>query len=165
MAETANGAGAEALAEVLAAVAAALRVADARVEVSEAEDGGLLGRVDGEGVEAIVGRDGETIDALQYLCGQIVSRAEGTRRRVTIDAGDYRERRRERLERLARRAAEEALEYGDEIELDPMTPHDRRIIHMVLKEYEGIATRSEGEEPNRRIIVEPADEPAAEPAD
>ncbi|MEW6583319.1 MAG: R3H domain-containing nucleic acid-binding protein [Actinomycetota bacterium] len=157
MGEAASGPGAEALAEVLGAVAAALRVGDARVEVHEVEEGGLLGHVHGEGVDALVGRDGETIDALQYLCSQIVSRAEGTRRRVTIDAGDYRAQRRDRLERLARRAAEEALEHGDEIELDPMTPHDRRIIHMVLKEYEGISTRSEGEEPNRRIIVEPAD--------
>lgn len=152
-----NAAGADALTDVLTAVAAALKVGGATVTVEETEDGGLLGRVDGEGVEALVGRDGETIDALQYLCGQVVSKAEGARRRVTIDAGDYRAQRKERLERLAHRAAEAALEDGDEIELDPMTPHDRRIIHMVLKEYEGITTRSEGEEPNRRIIVEPAD--------
>lgn len=157
MAETAEGPGAEALAEVLGAVARAMGVDEPTVAVLPGPDGGLLGRVDGEGVDALVGREGETIDALQYLCGQIASRAEGTRLRVMIDAGDYRERRAASLERLARRAAEEVLEHGDEIELDPMTPHDRRLIHMVLKEYEGVLTRSEGEEPNRRIVVEPAE--------
>lgn len=157
MSENATGPGAEALVAVLDAVARALRIEGAEIAVLEGSEGGLLGRVDGEGAEALVGRDGETIDALQYLCGQIVSRAAGTRTRVTLDAGDYRARRAERLERLARRAAEEVMEHGDEIELDPMTPHDRRVIHMVLKEYPGVVTRSEGEEPNRRIIVEPAE--------
>lgn len=157
MAETATGPGAEALAEVLGAVARAMGVENASVAVLPSDEGGLLGRVDGEGVDALVGRDGETIDALQYLCGQIASRAEGARLRVVVDAGDYRARRAESLERLARRAAEEVLEHGDEIELEAMTPHDRRLIHMVLKEYDGVVTRSEGEEPNRRIVVEPAE--------
>lgn len=157
MAETMEGPGVDALGEVLGAVARAMGVSDPTVSVSAGPDGGLLGHVTGDGVEALVGREGETIDALQYLCGQIVSRAEGTRMRVMIDAGDYRARRAESLERLARRAAEEVLEHGDEIELDPMTPHDRRLIHMVLKEYDGVLTRSEGDEPNRRIVVEPAE--------
>jgi spoIIIJ-associated protein len=155
--ETVSGPGADALTDVLVAVAQAMGVEDAAVAVLPGPDGGLLGRVDGEGVDALVGREGETIDALQYLCGQIVSRAEGTRMRVMIDAGDYRARRAAALERLARRAAEEVLEHGDEIELDAMTPHDRRLIHMVLKEYDGVVTRSEGDEPNRRIVVEPAE--------
>jgi len=154
--QAAQGPGASALAEVLRAVADALGL-DARVEVLEGPEGSLIGRVDGEDVSALVGRDGETIDALQFLCAQIVSRAEGERRRVVIDAGDYRARRAERLERLAVRAAQEALEHGEEIELDAMAPHDRRIIHLALKDYPGIVTRSEGEEPHRRVIVEPAE--------
>jgi spoIIIJ-associated protein len=76
---------------------------------------------------------------------------------VTVDAGGYRAKHREGLERLAQRAAEEAISTGDEIELDPMNAQDRRIVHMALAEIEGVATRSEGDDPNRRIIVEPAE--------
>ncbi len=76
---------------------------------------------------------------------------------VALDVGGYRERRAAALRDLAARAASEAVEFGEEIELDPMTPHDRRIVHMELKENTAVVTRSEGDEPNRRIIVEPAD--------
>jgi spoIIIJ-associated protein len=112
----------------------------------------------GDGTSALIGRGGETIDALQYLLSQVASRAEGgARRRVALDADGYRARREAALVELAEQAAQEAVEYGDEIELDAMTPHDRRIVHMALKEKPGIVTRSEGEEPRRRIIVEPAE--------
>ena len=104
------------------------------------------------------GKGGETIDALQYLLSQIASRAEGgSRRRVSLDADGYRARRAAALEDLADRAAREAVEFGEEIELDPMTPHDRRIVHMALKDRTEVVTRSEGDEPRRRIIVEPAE--------
>jgi spoIIIJ-associated protein len=149
--------GAAALGESLRAVAAALRL-EARVEVRETDDGGLVGVIEGPGVNRLVGRGGQTIDALQYLAAQVVSRAEGgARRRVVVDAGGYRARRAAELERLAARAAEEAVLHGDEIELDPMSPQDRRIVHMALKDDPRVATRSEGDEGRRRIIVEPAD--------
>lgn len=153
-----SSAGADALEKVLSAVAEAFAIEEARVRVTEDPDGGLLGAVDGDGADAIVGRGGEVIDALQYLAAQVVSRAEGGgRRRVSIDAAGYRERRAAALVDLADRAAAEALEYGEEIELDAMTPHDRRIVHMALKDRTDVVTRSEGEEPRRRIIVEPAE--------
>lgn len=118
----------------------------------------LAATVDGDGAEALVGRGGETIDALQYLLANIATRAAGgTRRRVLVDAAGYRERRAEALRALAVQAADEAVRHGDEIELDAMTPHDRRIVHMALKDRTDVVTRSEGEEPRRRIIVEPAD--------
>lgn len=151
-------AGATALRGVLDAVAAAFAVQDPQVTVSEDDEGGLVGAITGAGSDQIVGRGGEVIDALQYLASQVVSRAEGGgRRRVNIDADGYRARREAALVDLANRAAAEALEFGEEIELDAMTPHDRRIVHMVLKERTDVVTRSEGEEPRRRIIVEPAD--------
>ncbi len=131
---------------------------DADVRVEQGDEGSLRAVVEGPDAEDMVGRDGETIDALQYLAGQVVARAEGGRGRiVTVDAADYRRRREESLTRLAERAAAEALEHGEEIELDPMPPQDRRIVHLALKEREDISTRSEGDEPRRRIIVEPAD--------
>jgi spoIIIJ-associated protein len=121
-------------------------------------DGELSASLEGEGADALVGRGGAVIDALQYLASQIVSRAEGGGRyRVALDAGGYRARRAAALIELASRAAAEALEFGEEVELDAMTPHDRRIVHMALKDRTDVVTRSEGEEPRRRIVVEPAD--------
>jgi len=158
-AAAASAAGAKALGETLAAVVSALGI-EGRVVVRAEEDGGLVGVIEGEDVGRLIGREGQVIDAVQYLALQIVSRAEGgARRRVMVDAGGYRARRAEQLERLAERAAQEVLRDGDEIELDPMTPHDRRIVHLALQDYPGVVTRSEGEEPQRRIIVEPAEEP------
>ncbi len=153
-----SAAGAAALTELLTAVAAAFGVEDAVVTVTEDEDGGLVGAVGGTGADGLIGRGGEVIDAIQYLAAQVVSRADGGgRRRVNVDADGYRARREAALVELANRAAEEALEFGEEIELDAMTPHDRRIVHMALKERTDVVTRSEGDEPRRRIIVEPAE--------
>ena len=155
---TAEGPGAQAVATTLDAVVEGMGLGEARVVVAEGSEGDLEVSVDGEGTSALVGRGGETIDALQYLLAQIASRAEGgARRRVSLDADGYRARREAALVVLAEQAAQEAVEHGDEIELDAMTPHDRRIVHMALKDRPGIVTRSEGEEPRRRIIVEPAE--------
>ncbi len=149
--------GAQALTDVLAAVTAGFGLS-CEVRVSTGDDGEILASIDGVGADALVGRGGTVIDSLQYLGSQIVSRAEGGGRyRVSLDADGYRARREETLIGLAQRAAAEALEYGDEIELDPMTPHDRRIVHMALKDRTDVVTRSEGDEPRRRIVVEPAD--------
>lgn len=155
---TAEGPGAIAVARTLEAVVDGMGL-DARVVVAPGQEAtDLDATVEGEGTAALVGRGGETIDALQYLLGQIASRAEGgNRRRVALDADGYRARRAAALEGLAEEAAREAVEFGEEIELDPMTPHDRRIVHMALKDRTDVVTRSEGEEPRRRIIVEPAE--------
>ncbi|HEX2502714.1 MAG TPA: R3H domain-containing nucleic acid-binding protein [Miltoncostaeaceae bacterium] len=150
--------GARAAAEAVEAVVRGMGLdALVRVEPGEGETD-LRVTVEGEGTSALVGRDGETIDALQYLVGQIATRADGgERRRVALDADGYRARRAAALAELADRAAREALEHGEEIELDVMTPHDRRIVHMALKDRTDIVTRSEGDEGRRRIIVEPAE--------
>lgn len=127
------------------------------VEAGE-ETGEIRAAIDGEGLDVLIGRQGETVDAVQYLMTQVASRAEeGARMRVALDVGGYRGRREQALKELAALAAAEAVEFGEEIELDPMTPHDRRIVHMELKDNAAVVTRSEGDEPRRRIIVEPAD--------
>jgi spoIIIJ-associated protein len=155
---SADGAGAEAAVEAVEAVVRGMGLS-ATVRVGAGDGPGDLSvTVEGEGTAAMVGRGGETIDALQYLVAQIASRAEGgERRRVALDADGYRARRAAALEDLAGRAAREAVEYGEEIELDVMTPHDRRIVHMALKDRTDVVTRSEGDEGRRRIIVEPAE--------
>lgn len=154
---TTNDPGISALNDVLSAISAAV-CPGAAVTVAPDDEGGLVASIDGIDADRLIGRGGETIDAIQYLAAQIVSRAaDGSRRRVTIDADGYRARRAAALEELAMRAADEAVTHGEEIELDAMTPHDRRIVHMALKDRTDITTRSEGEEPRRRIIVEPAE--------
>lgn len=155
---TAGGPGAAAVARTLDAVVEGMGLSAQVVVAPGPDETDIEATIDGEGTSALVGRGGETIDALQYLLGQIASRAEGgSRRRVSLDADGYRARRAAALEHLADQAAREAVEHGEEIELDAMTPHDRRIVHMALKDRPEVVTRSEGEEPRRRIIVEPAE--------
>ena len=102
-----------------------------------------------------IGRRGQTIDAMQLLCYRAAFRGRQDRKRVSVDAAGYRERRREAVERQADRAAERALETGKEIELEPMTATERRIVHEQLKDRTGLETFSEGEEPERCVIVAP----------
>jgi spoIIIJ-associated protein len=127
---------------------------DASVEVLEDEDE-IVGRVDGEDLGLLIGRRGQTIDAVQLLCYRAAFRGRQDRKRVTVDAAGYRERRRDAVERQADRAAERALKTGNELELEPMTPTERRVVHQHLKDRAGIETFSEGDEPERRVVVAP----------
>jgi spoIIIJ-associated protein len=126
----------------------------AEVEVDEADEE-IVGRVEGEDVGLLIGRRGQTIDAVQLLCYRAAFRGRQDRKRVVVDAAGYRARRREAVERQADRAAERALKTGKEIELEPMTPTERRAVHQHLKDRAGIETFSEGEEPERCVIVAP----------
>ena len=127
---------------------------EASVEVSEADDE-IIGRVDGEELGLLIGRRGQTIDAVQLLCYRAAFRGRQDRKRVTVDAAGYRERRRDAVERQADRAAGRAVKTGNEIELEPMTASERRVVHQHLKDRAGIETFSEGEEPERCVIVAP----------
>jgi spoIIIJ-associated protein len=103
----------------------------------------------------LIGKRGQTIDALQLLCYQAAFRGLRERKRVIVDAAGYRARRRETLEGRADRAAEQALSNKAVVEMDPMSAQERRVIHERLKERSGIETYSEGDEPNRCVIVAP----------
>lgn len=103
----------------------------------------------------LIGKRGQTIDALQLLCYQAAFRGMRERKRVTVDAAGYRERRREALEARADRAAEQALSGGHSIEMDPMSAQERRVVHEHLKERSGVETYSEGDEPHRCVVVAP----------
>jgi spoIIIJ-associated protein len=124
------------------------------VEVRQ-DESGLHVECHGGEVGALIGRFGQTIDAVQYLVNAIVAKREGERVEVTIDAEGYRERRREMLERLADRSAERALESGESVELDPMSSVERKIVHLRLEAVEGVETSSAGAEPNRHVVVSP----------
>lgn len=127
---------------------------NAEVEVEEDSDQ-IVGRIDGDDVGLLIGRRGQTIDAVQLLCYRAAFRGLQERKRVVVDAAGYRVRRREAVERQASRAAERALESGREIELEPMTPIERRVVHQHLKDRAGVETFSEGDEPERCVIVAP----------
>ena len=144
---------AERVRAILERVVDALDV-EANVEVDEDPEQ-IVGRVDGEDVGLLIGRRGQTIDAVQLLCYRAAFRGLQERKRVVVDAAGYRERRQGAIERQADRAADRALKTGKEIELDPMTATERRVVHQYLKDRAGVETFSEGEEPERCVIVAP----------
>lgn len=128
---------------------------DGDVAVEEDDDRILL-TVEGEDdYGLLIGKRGQTIDALQLLCYQAAFRGMRERKRVIVDAAGYRERRRETLEGRADRAADQALTNNRIVEMDPMSAQERRVVHERLKERAGIETYSEGDEPNRCVIVAP----------
>jgi spoIIIJ-associated protein len=127
---------------------------DAEVAVEETPEE-IAARVEGEDLGLLIGRRGQTIDAVQLICYRVAFRGRGERKRVSVDAAGYRQRRRDTVERQADRAAERALESGKEIELEPMSPTERKIIHDRLKDRSGLETFSEGEEPERCVIIAP----------
>lgn len=125
---------------------------DTEVE-AEATEEQLRLTVFGEDAELVIGKKGQTLDALQFLLGKMVSKLMGRRMPVWVDACGYRERRSDSLIQLATRLSEEVSESGQTVALNPMSPQDRRIIHMALKDTPGISTRSEGEGLNRRLFI------------
>lgn len=118
-------------------------------------DNGIVMRLSGEGLGVIIGRRGETLDALQYLSGLVANRQEGDYMRVTIDSGNYREKRERTLQQLARKLSASAVRYGRPSTLEPMNPYERRIIHSTVSGIEGVTSSSIGEEPNRRVVISP----------
>src|SRR5918994_2145725 len=107
----------------------------------------------------LIGKHGQTIDAIQYLVNAILARRYGgDRKDAVVDAAGYRARRQASLEALAVRSAERVLTTGRQFELDPMTAVERKVVHLRLKEFGGVRTTSEGTEPNRYVVVHPGEE-------
>jgi spoIIIJ-associated protein len=128
---------------------------DGRSDVRE-DDEAITVTFAGADVALLIGRHGQMIDAVQYLLNAISHRTYGAERKeVVVDAAGYRERRRSTLESLAVRTAREVLDTGRRIELEPMTAVERKVVHLRLKEFEGVETTSEGTEPNRYVVVLP----------
>jgi spoIIIJ-associated protein len=125
-----------------------------RVDVHEREDS-VVATCSGRDLGLLIGHHGQTIDAVQYLVNAIlVRRMPG--KPATVDAAGYRARREASLSALARRAADDALRRGERVELEPMTAVERKIVHLELKDADGVETTSEGTEPNRFVVVFPA---------
>ena len=123
-------------------------------EVKVSEGSGAVDVVlSGKDPGALIGRRGETLDAIQHLTNYVVNRGGASRIRVHIDAENYRQRRNETLEALAARTAGKVMKYRRNMTLDPMNAYERHVIHAALQNYENISTYSVGSEPNRRIVV------------
>jgi spoIIIJ-associated protein len=127
---------------------------DAEIEISE-DDDELTANLNGEDLGLLIGRHGQTIDAIQHLAYRIAFRSAETRKRVTVDAAGYRARRASLLEQDADDAVEEALETGKPVALDAMNAVERRVVHEYLRDRDGIETYSEGDEPARHLVIAP----------
>jgi spoIIIJ-associated protein len=127
-----------------------------RIELEE-DDERITVSCAGPELGMLIGRHGQTIDAIQYLANAVMFRQyPQERKEVVIDAAGYRARRQASLEALAVRSAERALSHDEAVELEPMTAIERKVVHIRLKEFDGVETTSEGTEPNRFIVIRPA---------
>lgn len=151
---------AEVAAEYLKNVIRAMGVEDAEVSVTESEDGAILS-LSGEKISLVIGRRGETLDALQYLTGLVANHVDDSYYRITIDTGNYREKREKTLEALAKRMAQKAISANRKYALEPMNPYERRVIHTAVQEIEGATSWSEGDSFNRHVVIGPADSSTA----
>jgi spoIIIJ-associated protein len=122
------------------------------IEAREDEESVVL-NISGNDGGIIIGKHGETLDALQYLTSLVVNRDRDGYKRVTVDIENYREKREEALVNLANRLAGKVIAYKKPVSLEPMNPHERRIIHCSLQDNKYVKTYSTGDEPNRRVII------------
>ena len=125
----------------------------ADIEISPRKGGGLDVNLSGSGIGAVIGRRGETLDAIQHLTNYVVNRGSDRRAHINVDAENYRAKREESLVRLAEKMAAKAIKYKRSMALEPMNSYERHIIHAALQDHEGVTTSSTGTEPNRRVVV------------
>jgi len=127
----------------------------ATVDIAESDEE-IRATVNGDELGLLIGKHGTTIDAVQHLAFRAAYRGREDRKQVTVDAAGYRERRETALHRMADRAAAEALRYDRPVELEPMRAPERKVVHTYLSERTDVETHSEGDEPDRRLVVSPA---------
>ena len=125
----------------------------ADIEISPRDNGGVNVNLTGSAMGAIIGRRGETLDAIQHLTNYVVNKNSDKHLHISVDAEAYRSKREESLTRLAEKMAEKAIKYKRAMALEPMNSYERHVIHTALQNYEGVTTSSTGVEPNRRVVV------------
>ena len=126
----------------------------AQIAITETADE-LHAEITGDDLGILIGRRGQTIDAVEYLAGIAVFPGTHARKHVELDAEGYKERRRRQVERVAVRKADEAVKRGRSVQLPPMTPAERKIVHLILRGRSDVTTASEGREPNRAVVISP----------
>ena len=125
----------------------------ANIEISARDNGGINVNLTGSGMGAIIGRRGDTLDAIQHLTNYVINRGSDKHTHISVDAEAYRSKREESLTKLAEKMAEKAIKYKRSMALEPMNSYERHVIHSALQNYEGVTTSSTGVEPNRRVVV------------
>ena len=125
---------------------------EAKIEISP-RDKGVNVNLSGPNMGAVIGRRGETLDAIQHLTNYVVNRSSEKHMHISVDAESYRAKREESLVRLAEKMAAKVIRYKRSMALEPMNSYERHIIHTALQNYEGVSTSSTGTEPNRRVVV------------
>ena len=137
----------------LNAILEGLGCTELKIKVAEKENAALI-ELDGEGLGAVIGHRGETLDSIQYLTGLAANNGGGYYK-VAINIGNYREKREEALKSLAKRVSAQVLKTGKSRSLEPMNPYERRIIHTAVQDIEGVVSNSFGEGGNRRVVIAP----------
>ena len=126
---------------------------DAACEVKESTEKSVKIEITGKDTAVLIGRRGDTLDALQYLTGLAVNKGNEEYKKIMLDAENYREKREHTLEKLAKRLASTVAKTGKPVTLEPMNPYERRILHATLQSHPRVETISEGEEPYRRVVI------------
>ncbi len=134
---------------------------DGRTEVEHVDEATLEGRVVGDGLGPLIGPRGQTLAAVQELARAAVLRGAGRGIRLRVDVGGYQDRRREALQRFTRDIAGQVLSTGTGVSMEPMPPADRKVVHDTVNTIDGVTTRSEGDDPNRRVLLLPEDAPGS----
>lgn len=132
-------------------------VGEVTIDEYDGDEGELILDITGDDLAVLIGRHGKTLDALQFLISAITTRTMGFRYPVVVDVEGYKSRQREKLENLAYSAAHRARTQHRGIKLRPMTPYERRIIHITLRDEDGVETASEGEGSARHVVVIPTE--------
>ena len=122
---------------------------------AKADESNIYIELSGDDCGTIIGRRGQTLDAIQYLTSLVVNKEHESYTKVVIDAEDYRSRREKTLEQLADKMAKKAIKSHRSLKLDPMNPYERKVIHATLQKNPKVSTRSEGQDPYRRVVIEP----------
>lgn len=135
-------------------VFSAMKIEVAMEKFVNTQDGSVVIRLHGDDMGILIGKHGQTLDSLQYLTNLVANKEEKDWTRIIIDVEDYRDRRVETLTRLAKRLADRVRREGEPVALEPMNPHERKIVHLALQNDRRIVTHSEGEEPNRYVVIQ-----------
>ena len=139
--------------DYVSAILKGMGVEDVAINVTEDDESISIDLDCGNGYGYIIGRRGETLDAIQYLTRLVINKGKDDYRRVSINAGNYRQKREDTLRELAKKQAERVKKYGRNVVLDPMNPYERRIIHTTVQEIEGVSSHSVGSESDRKVII------------
>ncbi len=140
--------------EFLKKIFAAMKIEVSMEKFVNKNDGSVTLKLHGDDMGILIGKHGQTLDSLQYLTNLVANKNSSERVRVLIDVEDYRDRRVETLTRLANRLAEKVKRTGERVALEPMNPHERKIIHMALQNDRRVTTLSEGDDPYRHVVIE-----------